>query len=417
MEFIENIKLEEYEEFVSRHDKAHFMQSCYWGEIQKNKNFIPHYVGVKKDSKLCAVALILEKKLFKNINYLYCPRGFIADYNDIELVTFFLNHIKKFTKSKKSIFFRMDPDLILNKLDEKAEVKEKENDIYSLLNVFKNNGFKHKGFNKNFENNQPRYTFRLDLDKDWESIYGEFHSTTRKILNKKNPFSLNIYKGSEDDLEDFYITMLETAKRENIIPSKIDYYKSFYTILNKENMSDIYVVKADINKLKQIYVDKIDTLKKEKEEIKDKSSQKSVQKIETIEKQINKLNNEQKTLNEIKEKEITLSSIITVKYNDMVWTVHGGNHTLLRELNANYLIYEKIIKDAYDEGYKKIDFFGTTGDPKEDNPVYGIYLFKKRLGGDYIEFIGEFDYVNNKVLYFLYTKVLPLVRKTGIIKN
>ena len=38
---------------------------------------------------------------------------------------------------------------------------------------------------KNFENNQPRYTFRLNLDRSWEDIYGGFHPTTRKILNKK----------------------------------------------------------------------------------------------------------------------------------------------------------------------------------------------------------------------------------------
>ena len=59
-------------------------------------------------------------------------------------------------------------------------------------------------FNKNFENNQPRYTFRLDLDRKWEDIYSGFHPTTRKILNKNNPFSLDVYKGSLDDLKDFY---------------------------------------------------------------------------------------------------------------------------------------------------------------------------------------------------------------------
>ena len=414
MKFIEEISKDEFESFVCNHDKAHFMQSYYWGIIQKSKNFTPHYVGITKDSKLCATALILEKKLFKNINFLYCPRGFICDYSDEGLVEYFLKSLIKFSKKRKSIFLRLDPDLILNTLDDNANIKEKNKSTYDIFKLFENNKFLHKGFNKNFENNQPRYTFRLNLNRQWDDIYSGFHPTTRKILNKNNPFSLQIYKGTQDDLKAFYITMLETSKRENIVPSKLDYYEAFYKTFNENSMSDIYVVKCNIQKLKKLYIEKINNLNDEKTDIinsSQKNLQKSNQKIEMIEKQIEKLNRERQNIETINEDELTLSSIITVKYSDMVWTVHGGNHTLLRELNANYLIYEKIIKDAYEEGYKKIDFFGTTGDPNEKNPVYGIYLFKKRLGGDYIEFIGEFDYINNKLLYFLYTKVLPKLRR------
>ena len=46
-------------------------------------------------------------------------------------------------------------------------------------------GYKNKGFNKDFVNEQPRFTFRLNLDDDFENIYKRMHPTTRKILNKK----------------------------------------------------------------------------------------------------------------------------------------------------------------------------------------------------------------------------------------
>ena len=221
-------------------------------------------------------------------------------------------------------------------------------------------------------------------------------------------------KGTQKDLNPFYTTMLETSKRENIVPSKLEYYETFYTTLNEQNMSDIYVVKVNIKDLGNIYKEKIETLGNEIIKIQNnqnKNEEKSKQKIIDLEKQISKLKKEQNNIENIKEDEITLSSIITAKYKDMVWTIHGGNHTLLRELNANYLLYEQIIKDAHKDGYKKIDFFGTTGEPNENNPVYGIYLFKKRLGGDSLELIGEFDYIIKKLLYFLYTKVLPKIRK------
>jgi len=50
-------------------------------------------------------------------------------------------------------------------------------------------------------------------------------------------------------------------------------------------------------------------------------------------------------------------------------------------------------------------------EPEKDNTVYGIHLFKKRFGGEYMEFIGQFDYVIHPILYFGYRKVFPKIRK------
>lgn len=400
-EFITNLNKNEYEEFVFHNNKSHFMQSYNWGKIQTNKNFKPYYVGLKKDNKLVASALILEKKILKNIGYMYSPRGFILDYKNEELIKKFSTYLKKFTKENNNIFLRIDPDL---------NIKEYE----YLIELLNKNKFKHKGFNKNFENNQPRYTFRLNINKSIEEVYKCFHPTTRKILNKGNQFDLEIYKGNSNDIDDFYKTMIDTGIRENIKPSKKEYYKTFYEIFNKNNNSDIYIVKVDINKLKDKYNILIKDIEKEIDKIKNqeqKNKSKSENTINDLTNKIKKMNKELEEINSIKEEKIVLSSIITAKYNDKVWTVHGGNNNNLRFLNANYLLYYEIIKDAVKENYKIIDFFGTTGNPTPDNPIYGIHLFKQRLGGDYTEFIGEFDYVNKKLLYFLYNKYLDYKKK------
>jgi lipid II:glycine glycyltransferase (peptidoglycan interpeptide bridge formation enzyme) len=38
---------------------------------------------------------------------------------------------------------------------------------------------------------------------------------------------------------------------------------------------------------------------------------------------------------------------------------------------------------------------GSSGDLNEDNPLYGLYRFKRGFNGDFCEFLGEFDYVTN----------------------
>ena len=415
MEFVTNLKKEEYEAFVSQNPNGHFMQSYYFGQIQKEKHFIPHYVGLKEKGKLVCTALLLEKKLIMNYCYFYSPRGYVIDYTDKKLVKEFSDALKKYAKEKKALFIKMDPAVKLHNLTPNGEILDGV-DNKPLVKYLKQLGYRHQGYNLNFENQQPRFTFRINLDKPWEEIYNAMHPTTRKILNKKNQYQFSIYKGDKKDIKDFYITMVETAKREGILQAPISYYETFYSIFHEQDLSDLYIVKANIKNLLALFNTKIADIQKEIDALQDakyKNKEKVKNKKQELTNQLNKLNKEQAEIKKIKEKEIVLSSIITVKYGDCVWTVHGGNHSLLMNLNANYLCYYTIMKDAYENGYKRMDCFGACGvaNPDKTNPIAGLHTFKKRLGGEYIEFIGEFDFVIYPFLYFLFKKLIPIYRK------
>lgn len=413
MKFIENINKKDYEKFVLNHkSKSHFLQSYCWGEFSKeNKNVTPYYVGLVNDkNKLVATALLLQRKIYFGYSYFYSPRGLVCDYDNHDLIIEFTKSIEKFAKSKKALFLKIDPDIKLQTLDlDGNKIDGKDN--FELVNFLKKIGYKHLGFNKAFEHNQPRYTFRLDLTQGIDSIKNNFHSTTKKIINKGNQYLLEVYKNDEKYIDDFYKTMKETAQREDISIYSKKYYLNFYKDLHKENHSDIYIVYLNKKKTLDLLNSNCDELKKNYESLTSDNKKKEIQN------QINKLLKLINEINEVKEDRMPLSSIITAKYGDKVWTVHGGNSSLLRSLNSNYLIYYEIIKDAVKENYKTIDFFGTSYNPSEDDPEYGIWLFKKRLGGEYTEFIGEFDFIFNKFLYKLFNFLVPLHRKLSKIKN
>lgn len=404
MEFIENLNQKEYEEFLLNNPNSHFMQTIEFGNIRKIKGYTPHFVGIKKEGKLICSALLLEKKIKGKYIYYYVPRGFTIDYNDLELLKTFTNYLYNYCKKNKAIFLKIDPGVKRYTIDlEKNKIPGEDNT--DLINYLKKLGYHHHGFNLGFEGFEPRFTFRINIDKKMEDVFKSFHATTRKVLNKGNQYNLNAYIGSTKDIKDFYETMIETSKREGIIQAPIEYYQSFYEIFNKKNMSDLYIVKCNIEDTKNIFLKDIKDLEDKKET--------NPIKIKENEARMNKLKKILDELNSINEKEITLASIIIVKYKDTVWTVHGGNNSKLMSLNANYLLYYNIIKDANKEGKKVVDLFGTCGIPNPDpsNPIYGIHSFKKRLGGEYIEFIGEFDLVVNKKMYFLYQKIVPLKNK------
>ena len=412
MKFIENVEKNKFNKFVENHKtKSHFLQSYDWGEFSKdNKNVTPYYVGLEDNNKLVATALLLQKKMPLGYSYFYCPRGFVCDYSNREVIKEFTDNLKKFIKSKKALFLKIDPDVKLQQLDIDGNVIEGLNN-FDLVDYLKSLGYKHLGFNKAFDHSQSRYTFRLDLSQGIDSIKNNFHSTTKKVINKGNLYELEVYKNDEKYIDDFYRTMKDTAERENISIYSKEYYMNFYKDLHKDNHGDIYIVYLNKKKTLNVLNKNLEDLNKSFESLT------SENKKNEVKNQIDKLVKLIDEVKEVKDDKFVLSSIITAKYGDKVWTIHGGNSSLLRSMNSNYLIYFEIIKDAVNEGYKTIDFFGTSFNPTQDDPEYGIWLFKKRLGGEYTEFIGEFDYVFKKFTYKMFNILIPIRRKLAKMKS
>ena len=109
--------------------------------------------------------------------------------------------------------------------------------------------------------------------------------------------------------------------------------------------------------------------------------------------------------------EVTLSAHFIIAYGNKAWVLYAGNHNILSETYTNYKTYETHIEYYYHKGIEIYDQFGTIGDLRKENPLYGLHEFKKKFGGDYVEFIGEFDLVLNQMMYVIFQKFVPFYRK------
>ena len=67
-----------------------------------------------------------------------------------------------------------------------------------------------------------------------------------------------------------------------------------------------------------------------------------------------------------------------------------------------YTLHYAGIKYAIDNKYKRYNFYGITGDFRKENPLYGLYLFKKSFGGKVVELLGEYDLVVSPFYYHTY---------------
>ena len=419
MKFIENIEKDKYEEFVKNHPKSHFLQSYAWGEFAHlEKNLIPHYVAlIDDDNNIKAASLLLEKKLPLGLSYLYAPRGYIINFNDKELLNDFTKELRIFAKKKKAIFIKIDPDNIYNEEDQQGN-KIIENNDTSINNLIEL-GYKHLGFTKNFETMQPRYTFRIMMDKPWEEIENNFSKTTKQRIKKANDLMVDVKIGEEKDLETFYNLMILTENRKDFVTHNLKYYQTLYNIWNQDNSCELFLGSIDLNKIINKQNNLLDDLKKELELLnKDNLSKSEKTKKQEIEKRIEKISSDlEKYLIAQTEYDnnLILSAHFIIEYGNKSWVLYAGNHNVLSETYTNYKTYETHIKSYYDKGIKIYDQFGTIGDLRKDNPLIGLHEFKKKFGGNYVEFTGEFDLVLNKLMYFVFTKLVPIYR--NIIKN
>lgn len=417
LELVE-LKETEYEKFMTeKKELSHFLQSHLWGEFSKRKKKLtPYYLGLKNDdNKLVATALLLQKRLPLGYSYFYSPRGFIIDYTNKELLSEFTKKVKSFIKVKKAIFLKIDPPIIIRKENYLGEEQKLDYQVNTIFDNLSQIGFKHQGFTKNFETMQPRYTFRINLEKSQEEIDSHFSKTTKQRIQKAIRLGTKVRIGTKEDIDIFYNLMLLTEDRKDFVSYSKDYYEELYSIFNKNNNVKLFIGYLDLEQI-------INHLKEEEKETKLKikeidpntSSKNGKRKLKDYTASLESIEKEIKKYQEAKDKYgkiIHLNAHMIILYHDKAWVLYAGNHNVLTESYANYHTYYEHIKYCKEHNIKIYDQFGTIGDLDKNNKRIGLHEFKKKFGGDYIEFIGEFDYITNHFMYFVFTKLVPLYRK------
>lgn len=88
-----------------------------------------------------------------------------------------------------------------------------------------------------------------------------------------------------------------------------------------------------------------------------------------------------------------VAGAIATNYAGKTCYIYGASDNDSRNVMPTYLIQWEMIKWAIETGCTVYDFQGISGDLSEDNPLYGLYRFKRGFSGQIDELVGEFDYV------------------------
>ncbi len=397
MKFIKDLSEKEYQAFWEKTPNNHFMQSYEWGQAcKKNRDQIPCYVGLKNDKdELVAAALLLKKKTPLNMCYFYAPRGFTMNFDDNKILTEFTNGLKNYLKEENAIYLKLDPPLMYQEVNTEGEKVEDGKNNYVIFNNFLNLGYKHKGFNKLYEGNQPRYTFRTYYNKynSFDEVEKTFSKSFSKPLKRSYNYDIEIYQS--DEVKTFHELIKLISDKDGFNEYSFDYYNNVYEELSKKGYIKVYNVTINPSKLIEKFTKELETEKKEERKAK---IQKDIEYFTEISKN--------------HKDEYTCASLICTYSATGAWSLYIGNDEVATYTGTVNRLYYEFMKDAYDNGYEYADLFGVVGDPKTKyKNLAGIFEYKRKIGGDLIEFIGEFDLVNKPFWYKVLPTLLKIYRK------
>lgn len=214
-------------------------------------------------------------------------------------------------------------------------------------------GFRRNDTGLDFEGVQPGFVFRMDIRPDEEELLTNMHAKTRYNIRLAERKGVTVKLAEKkDDLKTFYTILTETAQRDHFLIRDYAYFESIWDQMAPAGYAKIFLVESPDGE--------------------------------------------------------AIAGSLLMHLGDKAWYLYGASSNAHRNLMPNYLMQWKMIQWSKAHHCTLYDFRGVSGDiTDENNPLYGLYRFKKGFGGELTEFIGDWDCVYSPFFYRLWTQAMP----------
>ena len=392
------ITAEEHDEFVKTSPQTNLLQSSDWAKIKDNWG--NERLGVYQDHKLVAVASILIQPLPLGFTMLYIPRGPIMDYQNSELVSFMLQSIKTYAKSKRAVFAKFDPSLFLRKGLNGQETSDQEATL-AIIQSLKECGVEWVGRTEDMgETIQPR--FQANIYKEYFTEDQLSKSTKQAIRTARNK-GVEVIFGGTELLDEFAALMKKTEARKGIHLRGRDYYEKLLTTYAGQS----YITLSRINLAQRLasLKEKLEKNQAEASRFNEKTKPGKIdnnrQEKERLEEEIQFLHQELKAGQEI----VSLSGTLTLEFGGTSENVYAGMDENFRHYQPAILTWYETAQHAFDRGATWQNMGGV-----ENQLDGGLYHFKSKFNPMIEEFVGEFN-LPTSMLYPLVNKAYQLRKK------
>lgn len=426
MNFIE-LKEQEYVKFYNAYHEKNFWQSTKMCRFKERQGWKIYYVGLKDKENIVAASALVAKKVFFRYSLFMALRGFMINYDDMELVSTFIKGLKKFLHCHNCMYMKIDPYVSYQLHNKDGSVNLDAANRDDLISLFEKYGFHHLNFSIGSDNNhEPRWISVLDLkDKTEDDILKGMDSHTRQNIKNTIKTGIKIRELEKNEFSILHKIVSDTGERRHFLNPDLNYYERFYDSFDSD-MKALYVY-LDTEDYYKRFANEKEKLEKEMNHIEGliqeadtpknaKRKEMCLKKIEAAKQRMNEALTLQKEYGD----KIPLGAAMFVITPYEIVYLFSGSYKNFNRFKGAYAIQWEMIEYALKHHIDRYNFYGISGIFDESDEEYGVFLFKKGFGANVIELIGEFEYIDRKVLYSFYSmaknmkqKILKILRKSN----
>ncbi len=382
-----------------------FQQTSYWADF---RHIFRHtaFIGRDDSGQTVLTCLLLRLPVYTTGHSIgYITRGFVCDWENLELVGAFTEFLKEYCSKHRIIYIITDPYA-----DYKVEfaAPEPEKDLRAALERF--------GWVRNDRALlQPKTNYRLLIDRnsdpelEWQRLYGKMNTKLKNHLRLCENRGMYVEKYTGDELEPavdkFYDMLVHTTEAKGFGRRPLKYYRGMAKALRP--FVTVYLHRCDMKKYialaesqQQQLRQKIAKAEAETDPERRAAKQKS---IDTDKKQIADIDVKIAKARAYPEDPYVHADFF-IKMGNKSYSFFGASSPTLRELKltAGYL---HMIRDSLDGQCESFNIGGTlkldTPDIKDDR-MYELYLYKCEYAGQFVEHPGEFFLISNEKMFELF---------------
>lgn len=213
------------------------------------------------------------------------------------------------------------------------------------------------GFRPAAEQVQLPATMLVDMRGSEDELLARMHRKWRYNVRLAQRRGVQVRAGDTDDLATFYRLYEETAARDHFVIRPLDYYRVLWEHLRREQGAVLLL--ADVAGE-------------------------------------------------------TVAGLVVCRYGRRAWFLYGASGARHRRDQPNHLLQWRAMQWAREHGCDTYDMWGAPSELREDDPLWGVYRFKRGFGGRYVRWLGAYDYVPHPRLYRAWQAALRLYRRLTI---
>ena len=368
----------EHDRFIEQHELVNILQSSAWEKVKSDWNH--ERLGVYEGKKLLAVASILIKSLPLGYKMFYIPRGPILDYGDTELLSFVVQSIKSYARSKRAIFVTFDPSICLSQSLINQEKTEFPGNL-AIIDSLQQMGVRWSGKTEDMGDTiQPRIQAKIykeNFEKD------KLSKSTKQAIRTARNKGVEIQFGGTELLESFSFLMKKTEKRKEIHLRNEAYYKKLLD--NFKDKAYITLATLDVSKRSQELEEQL-AKNRTLEDTFTESTR--ISKVEAQKKEKERLLEELTFLQEYMDAgqaRVPLAATLTLEFGQTSVNLYAGMNADFRRYKAPILTWYETARYSFERGILWQNLGGV-----ENALDGGLYRFKANFNPTIEEYLGEF---------------------------